>query len=320
MHLSEIPITAIDGIRIGNAQDYTGMTGVTVVLFDTHNAGGIDISGGGAAGREAALIMPLSHEHSLNALVFSGGSAFGLDAATGVMRYCEEHGMGYRIGNACVPLVCQSCIFDLHIGNAAIRPDAQMGYDACIAAEKNCPGAGIVGAGTGATIGKLNGIRCGQKSGMQYYAVQCGALKIGALAVVNAFGDVFDFHTGKKIGGTLNTARTAFIDTADALSNARKERGAHTTLAAIFTNAAFNQVEMNKIAAMARAALGRCINPVGTNADGDTIYAFSVGKTTTANIDYVGTLAATVLSEAIVRAVQTSHMDDAAFLPLLASV
>lgn len=311
----EISITELEGLRIGNAQDDQAMTGVTAILFDRPNTGGVDVSGGGPASRETQLLLPLTNENSLNALVFSGGSAFGLDASAGVMQYLEQHGMGYHVLNAVVPLVCQSCIFDLGIGSATIRPDAAMGYAACVDAERNRPRSGSVGAGTGATVGKVDGIAQGQKSGIGYYAVQLGALKIGAVVVLNAFGDVFDCRTGEKIAGMWNAERTAFADAETALyrRDLAGTAGANTTLGAVFTNGRFDQAGMNKIASMARVAFGRCINPVGTMIDGDTIYALSLGQVE-ADMNQVGTLAARVLAEAIRDAVTCSAMPDEVFL------
>lgn len=311
----KIGITDIAGMKIGNAQDQNAMTGVTVFLFDPSSIGGVDVSGGGPASRESQLLSPLTNQAPVNALVFSGGSAFGLDASSGVMRYLEEQGKGLPVLGTVIPLVCQSCIFDLGMGSAAKRPDGEMGYQACVDAERNQPVSGSVGAGTGATVGKVNGIAQGQKSGIGYYAMQVGELKVGAAAVVNAFGDVFDPRTGQKIAGMLNPQRTAFVSGEDALC--RKQlaaAGANTTLGAVFTNGAFDQAAMNKIASMARAAFGRCIRPSGTMIDGDTIYAFSVGEQVEADINVVGTLAATVLSEAIRDAVTSAVMPEKVFL------
>ena len=312
----EIGITELAGVKIGNAQDQDAMTGVTVFLFDPPSIGGVDISGGGPACRESQLLSPLTNQVPVNALVLSGGSAFGLDASGGVMRYLEERGKGLPVLNTTVPLVCQSCIFDLGFGSASRRPDGEMGYQACVDAERNQPVSGSVGAGTGATVGKANGIAQGQKSGIGYYAVRTGALKVGAAVVVNAFGDIFDPRTGQKIAGMLNPKRTAFVSGEDALCRgqlAAMPRG-NTTLGAVFTNGAFDQAAMNKIASMARAAFGRCIRPSGTMIDGDTIYAFSVGEQVEADINVAGTLAATVLSEAIREAVTSSAMPEKDFL------
>ena len=155
--LKEIPITEIDGLRIGNAQNLDAMTGVTVLRFDGGAKVGCDISGGGPASRETPLASPVTADNPINAIVLSGGSAFGLAASDGVMRYLEEHGIGYETGFAKVPLVCQSCIYDLSIGRADVRPDAAMGYAACENAERNQPESGIIGAGTGACVGKICG-------------------------------------------------------------------------------------------------------------------------------------------------------------------
>ena len=312
----EISITDIAGVKIGNAQDEDAMTGVTVFLFDPPSIGGVDVSGGGPASRESQLLAPLTNQVPVNALVLSGGSAFGLDASGGVMRYLEERGKGLPVLGTVVPLVCQSCIFDLGIGSASGRPDGEMGYRACVDAECNQPVSGIAGAGTGATVGKGNGIAQGQKSGIGYYAVQLGELKVGAVAVVNAFGDIYDPRTGQKIAGMLNPERTAFVSCEAALCQSQQAAasGANTTLGAVFTNGAFDQAAMNKIASMARAAFGRCIRPSGTMIDGDTIYAFSVGEQVEADINAVGTLAAAVLSEAIRDAVTSAVMPEAEFL------
>lgn len=311
----EISMAELDGVRIGNAQNREAMTGVTVFLFDAPSIGGVDVSGGGPASRESQLLSPLTNPSPLNALVFSGGSAFGLDASGGVMRYLEERGKGLPVLGTVIPLVCQSCIFDLGMGDPSVRPDGEMGYQACVDAERNQPRSGNVGAGTGASVGKINGIAQGQKSGIGYYAVQLGALKVGAVAVVNAFGDIFDPRTGQKIAGMLNPERTAFVDGETALCQrqAAITPGTNTTLGAVFTNGAFDQASMNKIASMARAAYGRCIRPSGTMIDGDTIYAFSVGEVE-AELNQVGTLAAAVLSEAIRDAVISSAMPEETFL------
>ncbi|MDY4954327.1 MAG: P1 family peptidase [Candidatus Onthomonas sp.] len=311
-----ISITDLAGVKIGNAQDEDAMTGVTVFLFDPPSIGGVDVSGGGPASRESQLLAPLTNQVPVNALVLSGGSAFGLDASGGVMRYLEERGKGLPVLGTVVPLVCQSCIFDLGIGSVSGRPDGEMGYRACVDAERNQPVSGIAGAGTGATVGKGNGIAQGQKSGIGYYAVQLGELKVGAVAVVNAFGDIYDPRTGQKIAGMMNPERTAFVSCEAALCQSQQAgaSGANTTLGAVFTNGAFDQAAMNKIASMARAAFGRCIRPSGTMIDGDTIYAFSVGEQVEADINAVGTLAAAVLSEAIRDAVSSSVMPEAEFL------
>lgn len=316
----KISITDIEGIRIGNAQSKEGMTGVTVIMLDRENSGGIDISGGGPAARESALLSPMTSDHMIHAIVLAGGSAYGLDAGGGVMRYLEEHDTGYHLLHYTIPLVCQSDIFDLGIGADGIRPDAKMGYQACVDAERNQPVSGNTGAGMGASVGKLNGVRRGMKSGIGYAAYQYGNLKVGAIAVVNAYGDVRDPKTGEIIAGALDENRTGFIDMAKEICEIEwKEvpEHANTTLGVIVTNADFSKADCSRLADMARAGLSRCIAPVGTPADGDTIYFMSLKPGVKADITRVGTIAADVLSEAILDAVRSAQMPDEEFLELI---
>ncbi|MBQ2480910.1 MAG: P1 family peptidase, partial [Treponema sp.] len=235
--------------------------------------------------------------------------------ATGAMQYLEEHGMGYRLADMVIPIVPQSCIFDLST-KTKVRPDAKMGYAACKDAERNAlPQSGNVGGGCGASVGKLCGLKQAQKSGIGYYALQVGELKVGAIVIVNALGDVFDFRNGKKVAGAMNAERTAFIDSEEVLYSMQEgmqnkiQEGKNTTIGAVITNAKFSQQEMCKIAAMTRAGLARSINPVGTSADGDTVYAVSCGDIKS-DYNLVGTLASRVLSMAILDAVSSSKMTE----------
>lgn len=317
--LTEIKITDIAGVRFGQAQDLKGMTGVTVAMFDGENAGGIDVSGGGPASREAHLLSPYTDTKSLNALVFAGGSAYGLGASDGVMKYLEERQIGFSVPGGVVPLVVQSDIFDLNLGNGKVRPDAKMAYQACLDAErKQEPISGSQGAGTGATVGKLYGMGQSQKSGIGFHAVQLGKLQVGVMVVVNAFGDVFDWEQGQQVAGLLAADRQSFLSTEEELYQQMNplQTGTNTTLAAVFTNGQFNEGEMNKIAAMARSGLARSINPVNTMADGDTIYAFSLGGIS-ADLNLVGILAAQVLSKAILKAVSVHDYTEDDYLALL---
>lgn len=317
--LKEINLTDIAGVRFGQAQNLEGMTGVTVALFEGKNVGGIDVSGGGPASREAHLLSPYTDTKALNALVFAGGSAYGLGASDGVMKYLEERNLGFPVPAGVVPLVAQADIFDLNIGNGHVRPNAQMAYEACVNAEKRTePVSGSQGAGTGAAVGKLYGMGQSQKAGIGFHAVQLGDLQVGVMVVVNAFGDVFDWENGKQVAGLLTADRQSFLSTEKELYRqmAHLQTGTNTTLAAVFTNAHFNEGEMNKIAAMARSGLARSVNPVNTMADGDTIYAFSLGKIQ-ADLNLVGILAARVLSDAILKAVTTSDYSDADYLALI---
>lgn len=302
--LREIPVTEIAGLRIGNAQNEEAKTGVTVLIFDNGATVGVDISGGGPASRETPLTSPITADNPINAIVLSGGSAYGLAASDGVMRYLEEYGAGFDTGYAKVPLVCQSCIYDLGCGRADIRPDAAMGHAACVDAERNRPVSGSVGGGIGATVGKLCGMDRASGSGLGIYAAAVGELQMAAVVIVNALGDIVDPKTGRKISGLRSEDGTGFSDTCEELYKISRRTNmftGNTTIGAIVTNGRFSKAEMNKIASMTRCAYARCIYPVGTMADGDSIYAASVGQTE-ADINVAGTLAAEVMARAILRA------------------
>jgi len=303
--LQEIQIQEIENFKIGSAEDQEARTGVTVVLCEAGANTGADISGGGPACRETGLTSDLSAPNPIHGVMLAGGSAFGLDAASGVMRYLEERGIGYPTGFANVPLVVGSCIYDLGVGSSTRRPDPQMGYDACVAAEKNAPMSGSYGAGCGATVGKLCGMAQADASGLGIYAVQLGALKMGAVVSVNALGDVFDFETGQKLAGLRTPDRTGFADSEETfyqLALSAEFLHTNTTIGVIITNGAFSRREMNRIASMARAGYARSINPVATLADGDTIYAMSCG-TVRSDVNLAGTLAARVMAAAVRNAV-----------------
>lgn len=306
--IREIAITDMPEVSIGNVQSDEAKTGVTVLLFDKKGAVvGVDISGGGPASRETPLTSPVTADNPINAIVLSGGSAYGLAAADGVMRCLEDHGIGFETGYARVPLVCQSCIYDLGYGSATVRPDSAMGYAACEKAlAGGNPSCGSVGAGTGATVGKICGMERAMKSGLGMYAVELGELRMAAVVVVNALGDIFDPSTGKKIAGLLTADGTSFGDSCEELwKMGRRENlfTGNTTIGAVFTNGKFNKAQMNKIASMTRNAYARCINPVGTMADGDSIYTASAGDVE-ADLNVAGTLAAYVMERAIVAAIR----------------
>ncbi len=309
--MTRIQVTEIEGVRIGNAQDNEAKTGVTVLLFENGARVGVDISGGGPASRETPLTSPVTADNPIHAIVLSGGSAFGLAASDGVMRYLEERGTGFDTGYAKVPLVCQSCIYDLGYGRADIRPDAAMGYAACIDAEQNHPESGSIGGGTGATVGKLYGMARAMKGGLGIYAVSVGQLKMAAVVVVNALGDIYDMENGQKLAGLLTEDLQGFADTCEEFYQISKKRElfqGNTTIGAVITNGRFSKTEMTKIASMARGAYARCIRPVGTMADGDSIYAASVGEVE-ADINMAGTLAAEVLGMAIKEALLSSKKE-----------
>lgn len=306
----EISITDFSEVNIGQAEDCIGGTGCTVIICPKGAPTGLDVRGGGPASRETELLKPLANADSVHAVLLAGGSAFGLDAAGGVMQYLEEHDIGYDVGVTKVPLVCQSCLFDLTVGDLHARPDKAMGYQACSNAQRGNYQDGCHGAGTGATVGKLYGMDNCMKSGIGSYAVQMGELKVGAVVAVNALGDVFDYKTGRQVAGLLNEAKTGLRSTTEAMCKnytvVKDKFTGNTTLGVIITNARFNKTQLTKLAGMTHNGYARSINPVHTSADGDSIYVMSVGCVE-ADMDVVGTLAADVMAEAILRAVKSAE-------------
>ena len=308
--MKTISIKDIEGIRIGNAQNFIGGTGCTVILSETGMCAGLDVRGGGPASRESELLKPLAAAQSIHAVLLGGGSAFGLDAAGGVMQFLEEKGIGFDVGVTKVPLVCQSDIFDLTVADAHVRPDKEMGYEACKGAYADNYQDGNFGVGTGATVGKFRGMDYCMKSGIGSHAVQIGELKVGALVAVNALGDVYDWKTGKMVAGMLNGEKTGFRPTVEDMyagyTVIENKFTGNTTIGIVMTNACFDKSRLCKIARMAQNGLARSIRPVHTSADGDSVYAMSVG-TVQADMDMVGTLAADVMSEAILSAVKNAE-------------
>ena len=301
----EISITEIKNIHIGHAQDDEHGTGCTVIVCDKKAPCGVDVRGGGPASRETELLNPLMSNDGVNAVLLSGGSAYGLDAAGGVMKYLEEKGQGVKVGKEVVPIVVGSCIFDLGCGDGKVRPDAEMGYAACVDSEKDVERNGNVGAGTGATVGKIHGDGYSMKSGLGCYCLQVGGLQVGAVVVVNAIGDVFEMDSKKQLAGLLNSKRDGMLSSEEEavkrLQLASKF-SFNTTIGAVVTNANLTKAEINKVAAMASNGVARTIRPVNTSMDGDSIYALSAGKVKSSP-DVVGTLAAHVVAKAINRAV-----------------
>ncbi len=308
--LQEIKITDIENIRIGSAENAAAGTGCTVFICENGMPAGLDVRGGGPASRESELLKPMAAAQEIHAVLLSGGSAYGLDAAGGVMRFLEERGIGLDVTYARVPLVCESCLFDLGYLRADVRPDAAMAYEACENAWSGNYKDGNYGAGCGATVGKLHGMDHCMKSGIGSYVVQTGDLKVGAVVAVNALGDIYDWRSGRKIAGLLNDDGSGFLCTEDEMYKSyeivENKFAANTTLGVIITNAGFTKSALCKIAGMAHDGYARCIRPVHTTADGDSIYALSVGDLD-ADQDMVGTLAAEVMCEAIMRAVRAAE-------------
>ena len=303
-----IDIKEIEGISIGQEENREAGTGCTVILADTEMAAGLDVRGGGPASRESELLKPVAAAQKIHGIVLAGGSAYGLEAADGVMKYLEERGRGFKVADIVVPLVCQSDIFDLTCGDPHVRPDLKMGYQACINAEKNNYRDGNYGAGCGATAGKVLGMERCMKTGIGSYAIDLGEFKIGAIAVVNALGDIYD-EKGNMIAGVLNEDRQNLgntIEIMNALNEGKSDFAGNTTLGIIITDAEFDKSRLCKIAGMGHNGYARSIKPVHTSMDGDSIYAVSVGSNK-ANTDFAGTLGAMVISRAIEKAVKSAE-------------
>lgn len=305
--LKEISINSIEGIKIGHAQNEAHGTGCTVVVCDKKAICGVDIRGGGPASRETELLNPRMSNDGINALLLGGGSAFGLDAAGGIMKYLEEKGKGVQVGDVVVPIVVGSCIFDLSCASSSVRPDSSMGYEACVNSELNLEKNGNVGGGMGATVGKFMGPDRCMKAGLGTYAVQIGNVKIGAIVIVNAIGDVFEIDSQKQLAGLLSYDKTHMVSTEEEILKliSLSPSPLNTTIGAIITNAKMDKAQANKVAAMGSNGIVRTIRPVNTSMDGDSVYAMSVGNEEF-NTDLLGSVASFVMGKAVNRAVTES--------------
>jgi L-aminopeptidase/D-esterase-like protein len=305
-------LTEVSGLKVGHHTLSERPTGCTVVLAEAGAVGGVDVRGGAPGSRELALLDPVNTVQQVHAIVLSGGSAFGLDAATGVMRFLEERGIGFDTRVAKVPIVPAAILFDLGVGgDAKIRPTADCGYKAAVAATDGAVVEGDVGAGAGATIGKLGGPARSMKAGIGTAAITLPTgLVVAALVAVNAVGDVIDPATGKVVAGVRTEDGSGLADARTVLrgggrSSARS--GENTTIGVVATNAKLTKAEATKVAQMANDGLARAIYPAHTPADGDTVFSLATGTLTDqAEVFTIGTLAADVMAEAIVRAARQS--------------
>ncbi|HHH42285.1 MAG TPA: peptidase S58 family protein [Chloroflexi bacterium] len=314
-------ITDVAGLRVGHAQDEEALTGCTVILCEKGAVGGVDQRGGAPGTRETDALYPMHLVERVHAVLLAGGSAFGLDAASGVVRYLEERGVGFDVRVARVPIVPAAILFDLGIGRADVRPDAAMGYRACLNASTEPPAEGNVGAGTGATVGKILGMGQAMKSGIGTTSMEIGAgVVVGAIVAVNAFGDVMDPTTGQIIAGARSArvgplrigAPGYFADTLEVMRSlvgrtvlSFAGRG-HTVIGVVATNARLNKEQVNKVAQMAHDGLARTIRPAHTMLDGDTLFALATGERK-ADVNIVGAFAAEVVAQAILRAVRAAR-------------
>lgn len=303
--MKHVNISDIPGFRIGHEQDYKAATGCTVILCEKGAVAGVDVRGGAPGTRETDLLNPINMVDRMHAVVLSGGSAFGLDAASGVMNYLEERGAGFDVGVTKVPIVGSAVLFDLAVGDYKIRPDKDMGYRACLNVGGECM-EGSVGAGTGATVGKVLGMDRAMKGGLGSCCIQVGNLMVGAIVAVNCFGDVFDPKTGHILAGTLNEDMKTFANSEEVLLKSYSNMGdvftGNTTIGAIITNAVLNKPQANKVASMAHNGYGRTIRPAHTMVDGDTIFALANCEVE-ADVNVVGFLSVRAMEQAVLNAV-----------------
>ena len=314
-------ITDVRGIEVGHAQDDSALTGCTVILSRKGAVAGVDVRGGAPGTRETDLLNPINLVDKVHAVMLAGGSAFGLDAASGVMRYLDERKIGFNTGVAKVPIVPAAILFDLNVGRADVRPDLEMGYRACLAASSKVVAEGNVGAGTGASVGKLIGAKQAMKSGLGSASISIGSgVVVGALAVVNTFGDVVDPNTGEIIAG-LRSAKVGPLQIgapgyfADTLQMMKTFLGktvlsfatrTNTLLGVVAVNATLTKPEMTKVAQMAQDGIARSTRPAHTMLDGDTVFALATGGKKV-DASTVGAFAAEALAQAVVRAARAAH-------------
>lgn len=309
--MKEINLVDIEGIKIGHSNNTDGGTGCSVIICESGAVGGVDVRGGAPGTRETDLLNPVQLVNSIHAIVLSGGSAFGLDAASGVMEYLEDRNIGFDVGVTKVPIVCQAVIFDLICGDKKVRPNKEMGVMACKDSESYTENVnGNVGAGTGATVGKFRGSNFSMKGGLGTYAIEVGDLKIGAIVAVNCLGDVINPINGEIIAGALKDDMKSFANTEKLMIEQYNVNNntfnGNTTIGVIVTNGDITKAEANKIASMSHNAFARTMRPAHTMLDGDTIFTMATGKVK-CDINSLGLLATKVMEEAVVRAIKETQ-------------
>lgn len=300
-------IIDVPGIKVGHVENTDAVTGCTVVLPENGACAGVEVRGSAPGTKETDLLDPVNTVNEVHGIVLTGGSAFGLDAASGVMQYLEEHDIGLDVGVAKVPIVPAAALFDLPVGNGNIRPDKQMGYQAAKKAVTHDFSEGNVGAGCGATVGKITGLENCMKGGLGTASIDLGdGVAVGAVVAVNAFGDVRDSETGEILAGTYDRKEEKLIDSLEFMQHHSSQStlpGANTTIGVIAVNAELTKAQARKVAQMAHNGYARTIFPVHTMQDGDTIFVLATGgkRVTT---DLIGTMAAKAMEQAIVSAIK----------------
>jgi L-aminopeptidase/D-esterase-like protein len=305
-------LTAVAGLEVGHFTDARRPTGCTVVLARGTAVAGVDVRGAAPGTRETDLLAPANVVERVHAVLLSGGSAWGLDAAGGVMRWLDEQGIGMQVGPARVPIVPAAVLFDLPLGDQRIRPDAAAGYAACEAASRSAPAQGCVGAGAGAVVGKIFGFQRAMKGGIGSASVTVDGVTVGAIVACNALGDVLDPETGQVIAGARTADGKQLLDTRRALLRGDEAKpmlaGSNTTIGIIATDAVITKVQACRLATMGHDGLARTINPVHTPADGDALFALGTGASgRTLGMMTLGTMAAEACALAVVRAVRAAE-------------
>jgi L-aminopeptidase/D-esterase-like protein len=305
-------LTDVGGLRVGHATDPVGLTGCTVILCDAGMTGGVDVRGSATGTREIELLRPTHLIQQVHAVLLAGGSAYGLDAAAGVMRYLEERGRGFDLTIARVPIVPAAILFDLALGDPNARPDAAMGYRACEGATEGPFARGNVGAGTGATVGKIRGLAGAMKAGLGTACVELAdGIKVGAVVAVNALGDVRDPSTGAIVAGARNLSGDGFADTEQLMRGDLSGTVwgfSNTVIGLVAANARLTKEETNKLAQMAGNGIARCVTPAHTLYDGDVVFALSSAESgLTVPVSAIGSAAAQAMSAAIVDAVRSAE-------------
>ena len=294
-------LTAIDGIKVGHATNSAARTGCTVILCPTGATAGVDVRGAAPGTRETEALRPGRLVQKAHAVLLTGGSAFGLDAAGGVVEYLEAQNVGFPAGPVRVPIVPAAVIFDLGVGDANVRPDRQMGYQACLNATDEPVTMGAVGAGTGATVGKAPGVTS-SPGGVGSACIRLDSgLIVAAIVVVNALGNVVHPESGEILAG--GKENSGFVDITERLLDADIVPGTNTTIGVVATNATLISAEVNRVAEMAHDGMARAVRPAHTMFDGDTLFALATGAHTGSSVNTVGILAAEVVATAIVNAV-----------------
>jgi L-aminopeptidase/D-esterase-like protein len=302
-------ITDVLGIKVGHYTDKKAATGCTVILCERGAVAGVDVSGSSPGTRETDLLRPGNSVERVQAIVLGGGSAFGLDAATGVVKCLEERGFGYQTSAGKVPIVPAAIIFDLNVGDSKIRPGANEGYQACLAAANGRVAEGCVGAGTGATVGKILGVQQGVKSGLGTASQETAKhVVIAALVVVNAVGDVIEPGTGNILAGPRRPDGRGFLSTSELWKGGSEEAipPSNTVIGVVATDANLTKTEANKLARMAQVGIARTIDPCHTMYDGDALFALSLGEKEV-DLSALGAAAAEVVAQAIVRAIRKAR-------------